>query len=109
MEFFVDELTDKRNLTTLVNAYLAGAVSANVVMGIVNFYLEVQSKCKKELTDGVGNKPHFRCLGCCVCCVSVVCCLRIFVCVVVCVVCVLCVLRGILCCVVWGFCSLNGR
>ena len=59
-EIFVHELTQKQDLTILINDYLQMASqSVEVVDSIVEFYLKVLRLASSQLVDGCGHKPHF--------------------------------------------------
>ncbi len=61
-EFFVDELEDATNLKVLVAEYLKGlSLTSAQIEGIVKFYLNIRGVAVKQLTDGTGHRPHYRC------------------------------------------------
>ncbi|XP_035827114.1 midasin [Aplysia californica] len=59
-EFFVEELENSEDLSTLVRDYLQGlSLSPKQVTGIVKFYLTIRGEVADKLTDGTGHKPHY--------------------------------------------------
>lgn len=59
-EFFVHELTDKKDLLLLVESYLPDlSFRDKMAESIVGFYLKVRKEAETNLLDGVGHKPHF--------------------------------------------------
>lgn len=57
-EFFVDELTDRSDLITLITCYLSD-YSFPKLNAISKFYLIAKQEAEKCLTDGTGHKPHY--------------------------------------------------
>ncbi|XP_034939027.1 midasin [Chelonus insularis] len=59
-EFFVDELTESKDLHFLVNSYLENLnLPSTKIDAIVKFYLKVRKEAVNSLSDGTGHKPHF--------------------------------------------------
>ncbi|KDR17835.1 Midasin, partial [Zootermopsis nevadensis] len=59
-EFFVDELTEKSDLTLLVGTYLRHlSLPVEKLGNLVKFYLSVRKEATERLTDGTGHKPHY--------------------------------------------------
>jgi hypothetical protein len=57
----VDELTEKSDLTLLVGTYLQDLSLPTEKLGnLVKFYLNVRKEAVVRLTDGTGQKPHYR-------------------------------------------------
>jgi midasin len=60
-EFFVDELTEKPDLTLLVGTYLRDLSLPSVkIENLVKFYLNIRKEAAVRLTDGTGHTPHYR-------------------------------------------------
>eukprot|EP00105_Crassostrea_gigas_P045178 XP_019929326.1 PREDICTED: midasin-like [Crassostrea gigas] len=59
-EFYVDELEEEQDLSTLVSDYLSPlSLTPPHIQGVVKFYLAVKRASTDRLTDGTGHKPHF--------------------------------------------------
>lgn len=58
-EIFVSEHTEKGDLGLVVNCYLPDQPS-DKVDSIVDFYLKVRKCAVEVLSDGSGNRPHYR-------------------------------------------------
>jgi hypothetical protein len=62
-EFFVDELTEKSDLTLLVGTYLRDLSLPSVkIENLVRFYLNIRKEAAVKLADGTGHTPHYRCV-----------------------------------------------
>ncbi|KAG8189752.1 hypothetical protein JTE90_012927 [Oedothorax gibbosus] len=59
-EFFVEEVTNKSDLSVLVDAYLRSlAVNVSIIEKVVSFYSSIKISAAKELNDGTGHRPHY--------------------------------------------------
>ena len=59
-ELFVDEVTDAKDLSTLVARYFEALPEPNPpIAPMVDFYLEAREAASAWLTDGAGMKPSF--------------------------------------------------
>lgn len=57
----MEDLEDEGDLHILVRHYLEGlSLTGSQIDGIVKFYLYLRRKAVNHLTDGTGQKPHFR-------------------------------------------------
>lgn len=57
-EFFMNELTDRNDLSVLVSRYLKRVPNPPTDQ-VVNFYLNAREKAQTTLSDGAGQKPHY--------------------------------------------------
>ncbi|XP_042896414.1 midasin [Parasteatoda tepidariorum] len=59
-EYFVDELSEKNDLTILVEEYLKGlSLKVDTIENIVKFYLDIKKMATEKLNDGTGHHPHY--------------------------------------------------
>eukprot|EP00897_Mesotaenium_endlicherianum_P007207 jgi/Mesen1/6514/ME000332S05520 len=58
-EFYVDELTDRNDLTALVIQYLEGSSMSPPVDDIVDFYLAARHEAEVSLLDGANQRPRY--------------------------------------------------
>lgn len=59
-EIYVDELTDKNDLSLLVGSYLdAMSLNEDKIESIVKFYMMIRKEAALSLSDDLGHKPHF--------------------------------------------------
>eukprot|EP01134_Creolimax_fragrantissima_P005503 CFRG5503T1 len=60
-ELYVDELTERQDLTMLANEYLSrlGNLPTSIVDAVVSLYLEAIKYAHEELSDGANQKPHY--------------------------------------------------
>ncbi|KJE89993.1 midasin [Capsaspora owczarzaki ATCC 30864] len=60
-ELYVDDVTDKEDLTTVVGSYLKSipSISPKLIDDTVAFYLSVRRETAATLADGSAQRPHF--------------------------------------------------